>query len=386
MAYLYNLFTNTYLLVFIALITPVLLSFRMYPVIIHLVKSKNLMDEPVDRSMHTAKTPTLGGVGLFITFTLTLITLGIVLGLSQTELIKLLSLLAATITLMFLGIKDDLMGLSPKKKFMIQALAAWLVIVLTDVRITSCYGLLGLEELPYLASVLFSVFVFLAVINAFNLIDGIDGLASIVAMIASTSFGIFYLLNGHLLMVAVSFSLVGALLGFLKFNLSVRFKIFMGDCGSMFVGFLLAYQAIAFLEFNTSAATIIPGVKAPILAMAILSFPILDTIRVFIIRIAKKRSPFVADCNHIHHRLLELGLTHIKAAVIIGAINIIIISLAFLIKDFYINVQLYILIVSVPLLYFSPWLVKHSEGRIKFRLPNRRRWAMIRSMLNNFLG
>jgi UDP-N-acetylmuramyl pentapeptide phosphotransferase/UDP-N-acetylglucosamine-1-phosphate transferase len=195
MAYLYELFTNTYLLVSIALLIPVILSIRMYPVIILLVKSKNLMDEPVDRSMHTAKTPTLGGVGMFITFTLTLIFLGMVLGLSQTDLIKLLSLLAASITLMFLGIKDDLMGLSPRKKILIQCIAAAMVIILTDVRIVSCYGLMGLEELPYWVSVVFSIFVYIAVTNAFNLIDGLDGLAGTVGVIVSASFGTYYLLN-----------------------------------------------------------------------------------------------------------------------------------------------------------------------------------------------
>ena len=386
MAYLYNLFTNPYVLVFMALLIPILLSLRMYPVIIYLVKSKNLMDEPVDRSMHVAKTPTLGGVGLFITFTLTLITAGMLLGLSQADLLKLLSLLAASITLMFLGIKDDLLGLAPKKKFLIQALAASLVIVFTDVRIISCHGLLGLEELPYLVSVFFSIFVFLAVINAYNLIDGIDGLAGTVGIVVSGTFGAFYFLTDRYLMVAVSFALIGALIGFLRFNLSERRRIFMGDSGSMFVGFLLAYQAISFLEFNATSVSMYNFNQAPIMAMAILSFPILDTVRVFIIRIAQKRSPFSADSNHIHHRLLDLGLSHKKATLTLAIINMMVIALAFGIKDLYIHVQLYILVLAVPLFYFSPWLVKRKEGRIKLRIPKRRRWAMVRSIINNLLG
>tara|TARA_R110002049_G_scaffold261136_1_gene437235 strand:+ start:866 stop:1897 length:1032 start_codon:yes stop_codon:yes gene_type:complete len=343
------------------------------------------MDEPVDRSMHTAKTPTLGGVGMFITFTLTLITAGMFLNLTQADLLKLLSLLAATITLMFLGIKDDLLGLAPKKKFIIQALAATLVIVLTDVRIASCYGLLGLEELPYLVSVIFSIFVFLAVINAYNLIDGIDGLAGTIAIIVSASFGAFYLLNERYLMVAVSFALIGALIGFLRFNLSDRRRIFMGDCGSMFVGFLLAYQAISFLEFNAKEVTPYTIRVAPIMAMAILSFPILDTVRVFIIRIAQKRSPFSADSNHIHHGMLNMGHSHKKATLILAIINILVIALAFLIKDLYINLQLYILVLAVPLLYFSPWLLFKPKGK-KQTWQQKKTWAMLRARINNFLG
>ena len=385
MAYLYELFTNTYLLVCVAILVPVLLSLRMYPVIIYLVKSKNLMDEPVDRSMHKAKTPTLGGVGMFISFSLTLITLGMLLGLSQTDLIKLLSIIAASITLMFLGIKDDLMGLAPRKKFFIQIIAALMVIVLTDIRIANCYGLLGLEELPYLVSVGFSIFVFLAVINAFNLIDGIDGLAGTIGIIVTATFGSFYLLNERYLMVTVSFALIGALLGFLRFNLSTRLKIFMGDSGSMFIGFILAYQAISFLEFNATVATPYTVHVAPIMAMAILSFPILDTIRIFAVRISQKRSPFSADRNHIHHRLLALGLSHKKATLTLGIINILVIALAFLIKDLYINLQLYLLVLVVPLLYFSPWLLFRLSSK-KSKMQRKRTLAMLRARINNFLG
>ena len=385
MAYLNELFTNTYLLVFVAILAPVLLSLRMYPVIIYLVKSKNLMDEPVDRSMHTAKTPTLGGVGMFISFSLTLITLGMLLGLSQADLIKLLSIVAASITLMFLGIKDDLMGLAPRKKFMIQILAALMVIVLTDVRIASCYGLLGLEELPYFASVAFSVFVFLALINAFNLIDGIDGLAGTIGIIVTATFGSFYLLNERYLMVIISFALIGALLGFLRFNLSTRRKIFMGDSGSMFIGFILAYQAISFLEFNATVVTPYTIAVAPIMAMAILSFPILDTVRVFIVRIAQKKSPFIADRNHIHHKLLDMGLSHKKATLTLGIINILAIALAFLIKDLYINLQLYLLVLVVPLLYFSPWLLFRPASK-KAKLQRKRTLATLRARINSFLG
>tara|TARA_R110002050_G_scaffold124935_1_gene244294 strand:+ start:709 stop:1740 length:1032 start_codon:yes stop_codon:yes gene_type:complete len=343
------------------------------------------MDEPIDRSMHTAKTPTLGGVGMFITFSLTLIGLGMVIGLSQIELIKLLSIIAASITLMFLGIKDDLVGLAPKKKFMIQILAALMVIVVTDVRIASCYGLLGLEELPYIVSVAFSVFVFLAVINAFNLIDGIDGLAGTIGVIVTATFGGFYILNERYLMVIISFALIGALLGFLRFNLSSRRKIFMGDSGSMFIGFILAYQAISFLEFNATTVTPYTVHVAPIMAMAILSYPILDTLRVFTIRIAQKRSPFSADRNHIHHRLLALGLTHKKATLTLGIINILVIALAFIIKDLYINLQLYLLVLAVPLLYFSPWLLFKRPSK-KSKMQRKRTLAMLRARINNFLG
>jgi UDP-N-acetylmuramyl pentapeptide phosphotransferase/UDP-N-acetylglucosamine-1-phosphate transferase len=187
-------------------------------------------------------------------------------------------------------------------------------------------------------------------------------------------------------MVAVSFALIGSLLGFLRYNLSERRKIFMGDSGSMFVGFLLAYQAITFLEFNATMVASYRIHVAPIMAMAILSFPILDTLRVFSLRIAQKRSPFSADRNHIHHRLLELGYSHKKATLTLGIINILVITLAYLINDLYVHVQLYIFVLMVPLFYASPWFLELKKSSQKGAMARKRSLATLRSLINNFLG
>src|SRR5690606_460690 len=137
--------------------------------------------------------------------------------------------------------------------------------------------------------------------------------------------------------------LIGSLLGFLRFNLSKKRKIFMGDSGSMFVGFLLAYQAVSFLNYHSRTFDDESAKQAPIMVLAILSFPLLDTLRVFIIRIYQKRNPFNADRNHIHHRLLDMQFSHKQASLILGFLNIIVILMAILIRDLYVNVQLYLL-------------------------------------------
>jgi|GEM_PF-343628 len=346
MEYFYDFILNPYMLAFLGSLLAFILAYRMNPVIIHTVRLKNLMDEPGVRSAHSAKTPTLGGIGLFAAFSLTLMLLGIVVGLERPELLKLLSIMAATMILMFMGIKDDLIDLAPKKKFLGQLVASGIVIFLTDVRITSLEGLLGVGELPYLVSVIFTVFVFILVINAFNLIDGIDGLAGTICIIASLSFGIFFLLNNHYLLALISFSLIGATIGFLIFNLSDSNKLFMGDSGSMFIGYLLAYQGISFLSLNADITSVYIFPNAPILLLATLSFPLLDTLRVFVIRVGERRSPFSADNNHIHHRLLKRGLSHKQTTIILAIINILVIELAILVKDLEINIQL----VSVALL------------------------------------
>ncbi len=356
MAQIPYLFDNLYFLTTCSVAVTLLISFRLYPIIIYVVNRKGLMDDPDERSAHSNKVPTLGGMGLFIVFSLTIMLLGVLADLSRPELLELVSLLAATLLLLIMGVKDDLVLMSPKKKLVGQLLAASMMIFLSDVRITHFQGLLGIGELPYWVSVFFTFFVFVLVINAVNLIDGIDGLAGSIAILSSVTFGIFFLLNQQYLLSLVSFALIGSLIGFLYYNLSSTQKLFMGDSGSLLIGFLLAYQGVAFLGVNENIMASFKIPNAPILLLAILSYPLLDTLRVFSIRVRQKRSPFSADRNHIHHRLLDLGNAHEQATLIVSVCNILIIGLVFLMGDLNINVQLIISVLIGSSLYLAPFL------------------------------
>ncbi|MEH6765921.1 MAG: MraY family glycosyltransferase [Aequorivita antarctica] len=369
MDYLSYLFSDIYLLGIFAVIISFILAIKMFPAIICLANEKDLMAVPETRSMHTKKTPNLGGVGIFIAFSLSIMILGGLKSFEQFHIEQLLLLLAAITIMFFLGVKDDLIGISPRKKFIGQAMASALVILLTDVRIHNLDGLFGIWELPYIISVVISLLVFVFIINAFNLIDGIDGLAGTIAIIASTVFGFFFMFQGDHILMLVSFILVGALLAFLRFNFSEENKLFMGDSGSLFIGFLLTYQSISFLGMNTSESIWFTIPNKPVLILAILSFPILDTLRVFIIRIRQKRSPFSADRNHIHHRLMDLGLSHKQGTLMVGLANLFVIVVAFLIRDFNINIQFLIIAVLIPALGLLPCLLAREQGRIKLHVP-----------------
>ncbi|WP_425236044.1 MraY family glycosyltransferase [Ulvibacterium sp.] len=356
MAQIPYVFDNLYFLTTCSVAVTLLISFRLYPIIIYVVNRKGLMDDPEERSAHTNKVPTLGGMGLFIVFSLTVMLLGVLADLSRPELLQLVSLLAGTLLLLIMGVKDDLVLMSPKKKLIGQLLAASMVIFLSDVRIAHFQGLLGIGELPYWVSVFFTFFVFILVINAVNLIDGIDGLAGSIAIISSVTFGIFFLLNEQYLLSLVSFALIGSVIGFLYYNLSNTQKLFMGDSGSLLIGFLLTYQGVAFLGVNENALASLAVSNAPVLLLAVLSYPLLDTLRVFSIRVWQKRSPFSADRNHIHHRLLDLGNAHEQATLIICVCNIFVIGLVFLIGGLNINLQLIISVVIGSSLYLVPFL------------------------------
>ena len=363
-----ELFSNSYLLAPFALVISFLIANRIYPPLIWTLRHKHLMDEPDDRSAHGSKTPTMGGVGIHISFTFTLIIMAVLIGLSNQDLVTILALMGATMILLFLGVKDDLVAVSPKKKIMGQLVAATIIVMLADVRVLSFEGLFGIEQLPYLLSVPFSVFVILSLINAFNLIDGVDGLAGCIAIIASLAFGSFFYINGGVMQLLVSCVLTGSVIGFLRYNFSERNKIFMGDTGSMVVGFLLAFQALSFLELNARETTDYSVSNGPVMALAVLAYPIMDTLRVFVIRIRDGRSPFSADRNHIHHRCLGLKLSHKQTTMLLGVLSVLIIEMAFLTNDLYINVHAFIILVAVPCAFelpfvnFGQWILESLKG------------------------
>lgn len=341
-------------------------SFYLYPIIISVSKEKGLMDQPDNRKMHKDLTPTLGGLGVFIAFSLSIIFYGVLIELIHSDLLKLLGLLGSAIILLFLGVKDDLIAMSPKKKFLGQLLAVLNVVILTDVRILSFEGLLGVGELSYIVSVLFSVFVFILIINALNLIDGIDGLAGLISVISSLVFGILFFFHEYYLMTLISSILVGSIIGFLRYNLSSNQKIFMGDCGSMLAGFLLAYQGMSLLSLNTTSLSADTVSNVPVLLLAILSYPLFDLLRVFTVRIKQGRSPFDADSNHIHHRLLRLGLDHKEATIVLSILSMVVIGFAFVFSSLEIHLHLAVTVVLGALIYLSPFL-SFFENKIRVK-------------------
>ena len=294
-------------------------SITAIPVIIKISRLKNLMADPGERSSHVTKTPTLGGVAIFAS---TLISYFLWENPDEGQLVHLS--ISAIVILFFLGVKDDILVLSPKKKMFVQVAVSGLVVILADLRIENLFGIFGINEIPYIISLALTVFVFIALINAINLIDGIDGLAGGIGMIAGGMFGLWFYLNGHYALACLAFSMAGSLVGFLRFNYSKTSKIFMGDTGSLLVGFMLTMFAIKFIQlnieyrFNPNASF-----SAPILAIIVLIVPIFDTLRVFIVRLKDKKSPFVGDRNHLHHILIDSGMSHFQSSAILWTFTLI---------------------------------------------------------------
>jgi len=311
-------------------LASVILSFVLViiciPAIVRVVTAKKLYDQPDPRKVHKNVIPTMGGIAIFIGISISTLLLSTGYPILNERII-----FAAMILLLFIGIKDDIMLISPLSKFAIQLLAAIALVVIGDYRITNLHGILGISEISYTASISISILMVIIFINAYNLIDGVDGLAAGLGILGSLIFGIWFLLNDYTFMAILSFSLVGSLLGFLRYNLfGKKYKIFMGDTGSLLIGLLMVVQVIEFMEFNMNNTLAYNVNSSPSLALAIVIIPITDTLRVFTLRIIKGISPFFPDKNHIHHCLLRLYNRHYKVTLSLIIINMLIISVTVL--------------------------------------------------------
>lgn len=322
-------------------------SLEAIPVIINISRLKNLMDEPGDRSAHKDTTPTLGGVAIFAS---TLIGYFLWENVGEGPLMHLT--VVGLVLLFFLGVKDDILVLSPLKKMLVQIGCAGLLIVGADLRLDNFFGIFGWHEIPYLISVPLTVFVFIALINAMNLIDGIDGLAGGIGLIASAMFGAWFYLNKQYALASMCASVAGALLGFLRFNFSRTSKIFMGDTGSLIVGFLLTVFAVKFIHLNvTYRFEANAYFSAPILAIVVLVVPIFDTLRVFIIRLLSKKDPFTADKNHMHHLIIAQGYSHLTASLVLCGSTVVLSGLFLLVHHYLTNTQSLALLLGLFAVY-----------------------------------
>ena len=189
-------------------------------------------------------------------------------------------------------------------------------VVLTDCRLDTFYGLFGVYEINYYVSIVLSIFIFVVTINSYNLIDGIDGLAGSYGIIAMIAFLFLSISANNLIGLILCVTIIGSLAGFLKFNLSKgKRKIFMGDTGSLVVGFLISVIALITLSSKNDYSQISNNI--PVLVLSILSFPYIDTLRVMFIRKKNKQKFFEPDKNHIHHKLIANGKSHISSSFII---------------------------------------------------------------------
>ena len=302
-------------------------SILLIPKIRSIALKLNLSDAPDNRSSHTAPVPTFGGVIFYVSYI-------IILFFAQYLDVNHVSvtLLASISILFFTGLLDDFRNLSPRIKFLFQIIGVAILMFQPDFRIVSLHGFMGVYEIPLAISVAGSMFFLLALINAFNLIDGIDGLSGITGIIIASFYSFVLFKLGHYFYLSISLATIGTLLAFLRFNFSIKRKIFMGDTGSLVIGLvlglLLTLKLMAVGDAAHNSLSFNRG-QLPLFLAGVLFIPTLDTIRVMLLRFTRGVSMFKPDRNHIHHILIDFGFSHRRASFCIGFINFLVASIMF---------------------------------------------------------
>jgi UDP-GlcNAc:undecaprenyl-phosphate/decaprenyl-phosphate GlcNAc-1-phosphate transferase len=336
------------------------ISKAIIPVLILVAERRNLYDyADCDRKIHTDKVPTFGGIAIFT---------ALIVAFSASSFAEQMNgygyFVAASVILFTAGIKDDLLSISPAKKLIAQFISAGLVIFGSGIYFQSFGGLFGIYAVSPWFGIPITFFTFITVINAFNLVDGIDSLAGGVAAISAAFFGYWFFVTGQAALAVFSGILIASLLGFLWYNRPPA-KIFMGDTGSMLVGFYLSFLAIAFVNSAIAMPTMFLWQSAaPVIAIAALIIPLYDTMRVFVLRISRGRSPFAPDRTHVHHHLLDAGFSHGQASVFLFLVNIFVLSFAILFSQYMGNTVLLSAVAFTSLLFFptNRWKRKLSRA------------------------
>lgn len=318
---------NLYIII-AAFITAVILGRIIIPNILVISMRKRLFDEPDARKIHKRPIPRLGGVTFFpvIVFTLcTFTAIHLFKGHFVYNIITLntaremLFLISGLTLLYIVGIADDLVGVRYRKKFVVQIISA-AMFPIAGLYINSFYGLFGINEIDPIIGIPFTMLLVVFITNAINLIDGIDGLASGLSMVALVVFGVIFVHFQSWLYALLAFVSVGVIIPFFSYNVFGNAdhgrKIFMGDTGSLTLGYILSFFVIRFCMHEPNSMMQVQG--SPVLiAFSVLIVPCLDVVRV-VLRRARNRKPlFLPDKTHIHHKFLAMGFSPRRALITI---------------------------------------------------------------------
>lgn len=344
------------------------------PQIIKVILGKKIFDTPGGRKIHKTCTPSMGGIGVFMSFIIVAM-----LTIHESPNFNSHYYYSALIILFFTGLRDDLLPVRGLYKFIIQIIAAAIVSGFANIRLTSLYSLsfLYADALPEWLSFFITIFTIVAFTNAYNLIDGIDGLAASIAILILGVLTIWFGINHFWEFAFLCGIMLGAILGFLYYNWTPA-KIFMGDTGSLIIGFFCVTMLIKFMSLNEQSTYMIEGSFTFFISMFV--YPAFDIIRVFYIRLKRKRSPFSPDKLHIHLLLKRIGLEHNQITCVIFSLSLICVLLFFVMNHFKVHELAIFLIISCYCIGLNIFLSKKvNEFKKKKEL-----YDMKKVLKNNF--
>ena len=276
--------------------------------VLKIAKIKNIVDNPDARKLQRVPVPVLGGVAVFFGMIVAYAFAGTIHDISS-----LFALVCVMTIMLYVGTMDDIIGLTPKIRFIIEIIVVLLLIYCSDYSINSFHGLWGIYEIPQWVAVPLTVFACVGIINAINLIDGVNGLSSGFCIVTCFMFGLAFYIAGDVNMITLAIISIGALIPFFFHNVFGKSsKMFIGDGGTLLMGTIMSAFVINALKADSLIATVTPSNFGIVpFTLALLAIPIFDTLRVMSARIMRGSSPFHPDKTHLHHLLFDMHFSHV---------------------------------------------------------------------------
>ncbi len=332
------------------------------PVVIKIAKVRHFVVKPNKRMSHKGEVPNIGGIDIFMSFILAYLLF------EYDQLQNSQYIFIGVFLILMTGFVDDLLAISPGWKLFGELIAGTFLILISNIRLTNLHGFCGIHDIPLISSIFLSFFVFIVIVNSLNLIDGVDGLASGLGIIYSLFFAIYFQQIGEIHLSILAYCLIGSLAVFFIYNVFGRSKrkIFMGDSGSLLLGYMMTLFVFRFCEINASCPDlgIFHSQSAPSVMIALLAIPLFDTMRVMAARIRKHQSPFTADKNHLHHLLLRIGLPHVQVTCVLLCLTVGSIAIGWSLRNLANGYLTAIIFVYCTLYTWIIWLlVKRKERK-----------------------
>lgn len=340
--------TQYYIILFVVSLCA---TWWIFKKVLKIAKLKNIVDNPDARKLQRVPVPVMGGVAVFFGMVTAFATAGLLLDISN-----MFAMLCVMTIMLYVGTMDDILGLSPKVRFLAEIFVILLLMYCNKYSINNFHGLWGIYEISEWIAVPLTVFACVGIINAINMIDGVNGLSSGYCIVTSIIFGSAFIFAGDFNRASLAILSVGALLPFFFHNVfGKKSKMFIGDGGTMLMGSIMSVFVINALKTDSALATATPDNFGLIpFTLAVLVIPVFDTLRVMTARIIRGKSPFNPDKTHLHHLLIDLHFSHI------GTTMVEIFASLFVVAAWYlsywlgasIDVQLYIVIFIGVLITF----------------------------------
>lgn len=348
--------------------------------VLKVAKVKGLVDNPDARKLQKDPVPVLGGIAVFFGLLFGLMAFGSLSGVQG-----LIPVLVGASIMLYVGALDDIMGLTPLSRIVIEMMVLLGIIFGSGMCVDSLHGLWGIEQISWWVAVPLTLFAGIGIINAYNMVDGVNGLSSGLCMVMSFILGIMFFKRGDMSNAALAICFAGALVPFYVHNVFGKLsKMFIGDAGTMVMGLLVSWFVIRVLSSENVIRNYLPdqGNRLCLVAMmvAIASVPVFDTLRVMTGRILKGVSPFQADKTHLHHVFIATGVSHLVTSLTELLLNLLVVGIWYLCyrSGLCLECQFYATIIAAIVLVWGTYIFLHYQSVHKTKMFEKfNRWSRV---------